>query len=81
MVLISGKVRVGGRKERRKGGREWSSIGPRRAVNFKIVGMRLLPTGNPGCLDRADADDCGRDGVEEVLLRSERLWDWMSLKL
>lgn len=50
-------------------------------MNFKIVGMRLLPTGNLGCLDRADADDCGRDGVEEVLLRSERLWDWTSLKL
>ena len=56
-------------------------IGPRRAVNFKIVGVCLLPTGNLGYLDRADADDCGRDGVEEVLLKSGRLWDWTSLKL
>ena len=67
---------------RKKGGREWSLIGPRRAVNFKIVGVCLLPTGNLALyLDRADADYCGRDGVEEVLLKSGRLWDWTSLKL
>ena len=68
---------------RRKGGREWSLIGPRRAVNFKIVGVCILPTGHLGCLDSilTDADDCGRDGVEEVILRLGRLWDWTSLKL
>lgn len=51
-------------------------------MNFKIVGVCLLPTGNLALyLDRADADYCGRDGVEEVLLKSGRLWDWTSLKL
>lgn len=79
-VLISGKMRVCGRKEeeRWKGVViDWTKEGREFQDSWGVfTDHRIL-----GYLDRADADDCRRDGVDEVLLKSGRLWDWTSLKV
>ena len=59
-ILISGAMGVGGREGRWK---ERTLTGPWRALNDEVNGACLLPTGNLGHLDRADAGGRRKDEV------------------